>query len=92
MNRRVVAEEFYESFMNTSFSKTPNGIIEINRYLLAVERFDEVISNNNKFFVYTEMEDTESLLYQRTLLQSAKAYEGMKEYYWAYFTMENTIV
>lgn len=94
LNRLSVAEDYYERFMQTSFSSTLNGKRKINPYLLAVGQYNKVIENNKQLFLDIDIEDTSSSMYLRALLQSAKAYKGINDYEWAYLTLEkyNSIV
>lgn len=82
--RYIVANEYYEKFLTTNFSKTSLGLLEINDYLLEIGRYNEVIENNKRFFLGVDLDDAISVVYQRALLQSAKAYQGEGKYESAY--------
>ena len=47
-----------------------------------------MIDNNKRFFLDVDMDDVVSVIYQRALRQSARAYEGIDNYEWAYGALE----
>lgn len=86
--RYIVANEYYQKFLTTDFSKTNLGLLEINDYLLELGNYQDVIDNNKRFFLDVDMDDVVSVIYQRALRQSATAYEGIGNYEWAYGALE----
>ena len=86
--RYIVANEYYQKFLTTDFSKTNLGLLEINDYLLELGNYQDVIDNNKRFFLDVDMDDVVSVIYQRALKQSASAYKGMGYYEWAYGALE----
>ena len=86
--RYIVANEYYQKFLTTDFSKTNLGLLEINDYLLELGNYQDVIENNKRFFLNVDMDDVVSVIYQRALKQSASAYKGMGYYEWAYGALE----
>lgn len=82
--RYIVANEYYEKFLATNYSKTNLGLLEINDYLLEIGRYKDVIENNKRFFLDVDLDDAISVVYQRALLQSAKAYQGERMFESAY--------
>lgn len=86
--RYIVANEYYQKFLTTDFSKTNLGLLEINDYLLELGNYQDVIDNNKRFFLDVDMDDVVSVIYQRALRQSAEAYEGIGDYKWAYSALE----
>ena len=86
--RYIVANEYYQKFLTTDFSKTNLGLLEINDYLLELGNYQDVIENNKRFFLDVDMDDVVSVIYQRALRQSATAYEGIGNYEWAYGALE----
>ena len=86
--RYIVANEYYQKFLTTDFSKTNLGLLEINDYLLKLGNYQDVIDNNKRFFLDVDMDDVVSVIYQRALRQSATAYEGIGNYEWAYGALE----
>ena len=86
--RYIVANEYYQKFLNTDFSKTNLGLLEINDYLLELGNYQDVIDNNKRFFLDVDMDDVVSVIYQRALRQSATAYEGIGNYEWSYGALE----
>lgn len=87
----VVANEYYNMFLSTNHSKTDLGVLEINDYLLEVGRYKEVIDNNKRFLYSVDMDDSGSLIYQRTLRQSATAYMGTGNYLMAYQALNKLV-
>ena len=86
--RYIVANEYYQKFLTTDFSKNKLGLLEINDYLLELGNYQEVIENNKRFFLDVDMDDVVSVIYQRALKQSAAAYKGIGNYEWAYSALE----
>lgn len=86
--RYLVANEYYQKFLTTDFSKSNLGLLEINDYLLELGNYQEVIENNKRFFLNVDMDDAVSVIYQRALKQSATAYKAMGYYEWAYGALE----
>ena len=86
--RYIVANEYYQKFLTTDFSKTNLGLLEINDYLLELGNYQDVIDNNKRFFLDVDMDDVVSVIYQRALRQSATAYEGIGNYELAYGALE----
>ena len=86
--RYIVANEYYQKFLTTDFSRTNLGLLEINDYLLELGNYQDVIENNKRFFLDVDMDDVVSVIYQRALRQSATAYEGIGNYEWAYGALE----
>lgn len=86
--RYIVANEYYQKFLTTDFSKTNLGLLGINDYLLELGNYQDVIDNNKHFFLDVDMDDVVSVIYQRALRQSATAYEGIGNYEWAYGALE----
>ena len=86
--RYIVANEYYQKFLTTDFSKTNLGLLEINDYLLELGNYQDVIDNNKRFFLDVDIDDVVSVIYQRALRQSATAYEGIGNYEWAYGALE----
>lgn len=86
--RYIVANEYYQKFLTTDFSKTNLGLLEINDYLLELGNYQDVIDNNKRFFLDVDMDDVVSVIYQRALRQSATAYEGIGNYEWANGALE----
>ena len=86
--RYIVANEYYQKFLTTDFSRTNLGLLEINDYLLELDNYQDVIENNKRFFLDVDMDDVVSVIYQRALRQSATAYEGIGNYEWAYGALE----
>lgn len=86
--RYVLANEYYQKFLTTDFSKNKLGLLDINDYLLQLGNYQEVIDNNKLFFLDVDMDDVVSVIYQRALRQSAVAYEGIGDYKWAYSALE----
>lgn len=86
--RYIVANEYYQKFLTTDFSKTNLGLLEINDYLLELGNYQDVIDNNKRFFLNVDMDDVVSVIYQRALKQSATAYKGIGNYEWAYSALE----
>lgn len=82
--RYIVANEYYEKFLTTDFSKTNLGLLDINDYLLEIGKYRDVIENNKRFFLGVDLDDAISVVYQRALLQSARAYQGEGMYESAY--------
>lgn len=82
--RVILANEYYEMFAATDYSKTGLGLLSINDYLLEVGRYNDVIENNKKFFVDVHLDDAVSVIYQKTLDQSAQAYSHVGNYQMAY--------
>lgn len=86
--RYLFANEYYQKFLTTDFSRTNLGLLEINDYLLELGNYQDVIENNKRFFLNVDMDDVVSVIYQRALKQSASAYKGMGYYEWAYGALE----
>ena len=86
--RYIVANEYYQKFLTTDFSKSNLGLLEINDYLLELGNYQDVIDNNKRFFLNVDMDDVVSVIYQRALKQSATAYKGIGNYEWAYSALE----
>ena len=86
--RYIVANEYYQKFLTTDFSKTNLGLLGINDYLLELGNYQDVIDNNKRFFLDVYMDDVVSVIYQRALRQSATAYEGIGNYELAYGALE----
>lgn len=86
--RYVLANECYQKFLTTDFSKNKLALLDINDYLLELGNYQEVIDNNKLFFLDVDMDDVVSVIYQRALRQSAVAYEGIGDYKWAYSSLE----
>lgn len=86
--RYLFANEYYQKFLTTDFSRTNLGLLEINDYLLELGNYQDVIENNKRFFLDVDMDDVVSVIYQRALRQSATAYEGIGNYEWAYGALE----
>lgn len=83
----IVANEYYKKFLTTKFSKTSLGMLEINDYLLEIGKYEDVIENNKRFFIGVDLDDAISVIYQKALYQSAKAYQGKGKYELAYKTL-----
>lgn len=88
MRRYIMADDFYLRYKATGMSGTLPGALEINPYLLLKGRYNDVIDNNKAFFMSTDNADTVSVVYCRSLLQSAMAYEGLKMYEQAYLCID----
>lgn len=86
--RYIVANEYYQKFLTTDFSKSNLGLLEINDYLLELRNYQDVVENNKRFFLNVDMDDVVSVIYQRALKQSATAYKGIGNYEWAYSALE----
>lgn len=86
--RYIVANEYYQKFLTTDFSKSNLGLLEINDYLLELGNYQDVIENNKRFFLNVNMDDAVSVIYQRALKQNATAYKGIGNYEWAYSALE----
>lgn len=86
--RYIVANEYYQKFLTTDFSKSNLGLLEINDYLLELGNYQDVIENNKRFFLNVDMDDVVSVIYQRALKQSAMAYKEIGNYEWAYGALE----
>lgn len=86
--RYIVANEYYQKFLTTDFSKSNLGLLEINDYLLELGNYQDVVENNKRFFLNVDMDDVVSVIYQRALKQSATAYKGIGNYEWAYSALE----
>lgn len=86
--RYIVANEYYQKFLTTDFSKSNLGLLEINDYLLALGNYQDVVENNKRFFLNVDMDDVVSVIYQRALKQNATAYKGIGNYEWAYSALE----
>lgn len=86
--RYIVANEYYQKFLTTDFSKSNLGLLEINDYLLELGNYQEVVENNKRFFLNVDMDDVVSVIYQRALKQNATAYKGIGNYEWAYSALE----
>lgn len=82
--RFILATDYYNKFLSTEYSKNKLSLIEINDYLLEVGRYQEVIDNNKVFFMGVDMDDVVSVIYQRALEQSARAYKENGDYRAAY--------
>lgn len=86
--RYIVANEYYQKFLTTDFSKSNLGLLEINDYLLELGNYQDVVENNKRFFLNVDMDDVVSVIYQRALKQNATAYKGIGNYEWAYSALE----
>ena len=86
--RYIVANEYYQKFLTTDFSKSNLGLLEINDYLLELGNYQDVVENNKRFFLNVDMDDVVSVIYQRALKQSATAYKEIGNYEWAYSALE----
>lgn len=86
--RYIVANEYYQKFLTTDFSKSNLGLLEINDYLLELGNYQDVVENNKRFFLNVDMDDVVSVIYQRALKQSATAHKGIGNYEWAYSALE----
>lgn len=86
--RYYPADEYYQKFLTTDFSKEKLGLLEINDYLLEIGNYKEVIDNNKRFFLDVDIDDVLSVIYQRALRQSAAAYKGLGNYQSAYTALE----
>lgn len=78
------AEMYYEKFMQTDFSKTFVGQLEINDYLLAHGLYDRVLSNARAYTREMDRRDTLNISYVRMLQQACAACEAEKNYHQAY--------
>lgn len=78
------AEMYYEKFMQTDFSKTFVGQLEINDYLLAHGQYDRVLSNARAYTREMDRRDTLNISYVRMLQQACAACEAEKNYHQAY--------
>lgn len=86
--RRLLAHEYYNKFLSTSYSTSMLGMLDINDYLLETGNYQAVIDNCKKFFLDVDVDDAVSVVYQRALRQSAAAYKGIGDYKWAYSSLE----
>lgn len=80
LNRYTLANDFYHKYKSTRMSSTLLGALEINPYLLLKGRYDEVVANNQALYLATDNADTVSVVYRRSLLQSATAYKMLRKY------------
>lgn len=88
LNRLTLANNFYNKYKSTKMSSTLLGALEINPYLLLKGQCNDVIANNQAFYLATDNADTVSVIYRRSLLQSATAYKMLRKYEQAYRSME----
>lgn len=89
--RRVVAEDYCRKFMSTDMSSKPYGRVWINPFLVSVGRYEEAVRNAEDFFIFTELPDTRSSVYKRTLLESVSAYKGLKNYEMSFAVLQRYV-
>ena len=78
------ANQYYGLFLQTKFSKTFVGQLEINDYLLSIGNYDQVIQNAHAYVHEMDKRDTLNLSYVRLLQQACSAYEALENYEPAY--------
>lgn len=84
MGKESEADKYYELFLQTKFSKTFVGQLEINDYLLSIGNYDQVIQNAHAYVNEMDHRDTLNLSYVRVLQQACSAYEVLGNYESAY--------
>lgn len=84
MKKESEANKYYELFLQTKFSKTFVGQLEINDYLLSIGNYDQVIQNARAYVREMDRRDTLNLSYVRLLQQACSAYEVLEDYKSAY--------
>lgn len=84
MGKESEADKYYELFLQTKFSKTFVGQLEINDYLLSIGNYDQVIQNAHAYVNEMDKRDTLNLSYVRLLQQACSAYEALEDYEPAY--------
>lgn len=84
MGNEAEAKKYYEQFLQTQFSKTFVGQLEINDYLLSTGNYEQVIQNARAYVREMDQRDTLNLSYVRLLQQACSAYEVLGDYKSAY--------
>lgn len=84
MGNEGEAKKYYEQFLQTQFSKTFVGQLEINDYLLSTGNYKQVIQNAHAYVHEMDRRDTLNLSYVRLLQQACSAYEVLGDYESAY--------
>lgn len=92
LGNKKKAEFFYEKFLQTDFSKTYVGRLEINDYLLAVQDYGQVIANAQAYVKEMDLRDTLNLSYVRLLQQACVAYEATGNYQSAYYVAKRRLL
>lgn len=82
-----VGKTYADKFYSTNFSSTFMGQLEINDYLLESKDYHSVLLHSKIYFSKMDKADSLSVIYLRTLYQSAQAYNSLGKHKEAYNAM-----
>nr|WP_227472040.1 AraC family transcriptional regulator [Parabacteroides bouchesdurhonensis] len=74
------ADEYYQRYLSTDASRTPDGKFFSTPYLMASKQYGKVIDNCNTFRPVMQQQDTLNFQYLSILQQEADAYWGLNDY------------